>query len=94
MCTMRASELLAAVAVTPTCSTPKPLIDPANTSSPGPTSTGTDSPVIAETSRAVRPARMMPSVARRSPGLTIIWSPTCNSVEATMVSVPSRRTVA
>ncbi|CPB29982.1 Uncharacterised protein [Mycobacterium tuberculosis] len=50
--------------------------------------------MIAETSRAVRPARMMPSVARRSPGLTIIWSPTCNSVEATMVSVPSRRTVA
>ena len=53
--TMRANELSAALEVTSTSSTPVPLIDPANTSLPGPASTGTDSPVMAETSSAVRP---------------------------------------
>ncbi|SHW48473.1 Uncharacterised protein [Mycobacteroides abscessus subsp. abscessus] len=94
MRTMRASELSSAVVVTSTSSTPVPLIDPANTSSPGPASTGTDSPVMAETSSAVRPCPMMPSVATRSPGLTSIRSPIRNSVGATTISVPSRSTVA
>ena len=40
MCTIRARELSSAVVVTSTSSAPVPLIDPANTSSPGPASTG------------------------------------------------------
>ena len=92
--TIRASELSCAVVVTSTSSTPVPLIDPANTSSPSAASTGTDSPVMAETSSAVRPSRMIPSVAIRSPGLTSIRSPTRNSVGAVAILVPSRSTVA
>ena len=49
--------------MTSTSSTPPPLIAAASTSSPGSTSTGTDSPVIAERSSVERPRRMMPSVA-------------------------------
>ncbi len=92
--TMRANELSAALEVTSTSSTPVPLIDPANTSLPGPASTGTDSPVMAETSSAVRPEVMVPSVATRSPGLTSIRSPTRNSAGGMVISAPSRRTVA
>ncbi len=92
--TIRARELSSAVVVTSTSSTPVPLIDPANTSLPGLASTGTDSPVIAETSSAVRPVRITPSVAMRSPGLTSIRSPTRSSEGATTVSLPSRSTVA
>ena len=92
--TIRASELSCAVEVTSTSSTPVPLIDPANTSSPGPASTGTDSPVIAETSSAVRPVATRPSVASRSPGRTSIVSPTRSSHGATTSSSPPRSTVA
>ena len=94
MRTIRASELSSAVVLTSTSSTPVPLIDPANTSPPGPASTGTDSPVIAETSSAVRPVRITPSVAMRSPGLTTIRSPTRSCAGASTTSRPSRSTVA
>ena len=80
--------------VTCTSRAPVPLIDPANTSCPGPASTGTDSPVIADTSRAVRPETTSPSVATRSPGRTSIRSPTASSAGATVTWVPSRSTVA
>ena len=42
---------------------------------PGPPPIGTDSPVIAETSRLVRPEVITPSVAARSPGRNTITSP-------------------
>src|SRR5690606_16289316 len=90
--TMRANELSDAAAVTATSNTPVPLMAPANTSSPGPASTGTDSPVMADTSKALRPVTTVPSVATRSPGLTTITSPTRNCSGATVHSTPPRTT--
>ena len=88
------SELSVPAAVVSTSSTPAELIAPAGTSSPGATSSGMDSPVIAEVSRLERPDRMMPSVAIRSPGRTSISSPTSRSFASTSAAVPSRSTVA
>ena len=68
MCTIRASELSAAGGGDLDLDGAAAVDAPAWTSSPGPASTGTDSPVMAERSRLVRPARMTPSVAARSPG--------------------------
>jgi len=92
--TILARELSRAAAVTVTSRTPVPLMKPAKTSLPGPASVGTDSPVIAEVSSAVCPELIVPSVARRSPGLTIMVSPTTRSVGDTTSSRPPRRTVA
>ena len=94
MCTIRANELSSARAVTSISRTPEPLIDPAKTCSPGPTSIGIDSPVIAEVSSAVRPVLTTPSVASRSPGRTTIRSPTTRPSGAITTSRPLRRTVA
>ena len=52
-------------AVVSTSSAPAVLIAPAETVSPGSTSIGIDSPVIADVSRVERPVWMMPSVAIR-----------------------------
>ena len=92
MDTMRARELSAAAEVTVTSRAAVPLMDPANTSLPGPASTGTDSPVMAEVSRLVCPEVMVPSVARRSPGRTTSVSPTTSSAGSTVCSTPSRST--
>src|SRR5699024_1788468 len=68
--TIVVSELSVPAAVVSTSNAPAVLIAPADTVSPGSTSTGIDSPVIAEVSRLDRPVRTMPSVAIRSPGRT------------------------
>ena len=56
------------------------------TASPGPTSTGTDSPVTVEESSALCPEMITPSVAIRSPGFTTNWSPMCSWEMFTTVS--------
>ena len=83
--TIVVSELPVPAAVASTSRTPVVLIDPADTSMPGSTSTGIDSPVIADVSRLLRPARTMPSVAIRSPGRTTSTSPTRSSFASTSV---------
>ncbi len=59
------------------------------TASPGAASTGTDSPVKSEVSRAEEPSTMMPSVATFSPGRTANRSPTCRDEAGTTLSVRS-----
>ena len=63
------------------------------TSSPGPTSTGTDSPVSIETSTAEVPRSTTPSVATFSPGRTTNTSPTASrstgTRDSTEPSTPS-----
>ena len=56
------------------------------TASPGAASTGTDSPVRSEVSRAEEPSTMTPSVATFSPGRTANRSPTCRDEAGTMLS--------
>jgi len=90
--TIVVSELSVPAAVASTSSTPALLIAPADTASPGATSTGIDSPVIAEVSRLDRPERTSPSVATRSPGRTSSTSPTAISLAGTEAEVPSRST--
>ena len=62
------------------------------TSSPGATSTGTDSPVTRELSMLVRPVTTTPSVATFSPGRTTNSSPTASWSIGTRCSTPSRST--
>ena len=61
-------------------------------SSPGPTSTGTDSPVSMEASTADSPSTTRASVAIFSPGRTVKVSPTRSSDTGTVRSVPSSST--
>ena len=75
-----------------TSSTPFKLIVPAKTSSPVALSTGSDSPVIADVSKLLRPARTMPSVAIRSPGRTTSTSPTRSSFASTSTVASPRWT--
>ena len=56
------------------------------TASPGAASTGTDSPVRSEVSRAEEPSTMTPSVATFSPGRTVNRSPTCRDEAGTTLS--------
>ena len=62
--------------------------------SPGPTSIGTDSPVIRALSTDDAPDSTTASVAIRSPGRTTNSSPTCNCPIGMSTSRPSRKTVA
>ncbi len=62
------------------------------TGEPGPTSTGTDSPVSSDASIAEPPSRTTPSVATFSPGRTTKCSPTANSATGMRTSRPSRST--
>ena len=62
------------------------------TGSPGPTSTGTGSPVRREASIAEVPSSTMPSVATFSPGRTTNRSPTASWSTGMRSSTPSRRT--
>ena len=71
-----------------TTSRPWALTVPPVTWSPTPTSTGTDSPVTIERSRALAPSTTTPSVATRSPGRTTKRSPTCSVAAGTTVSTP------
>lgn len=62
------------------------------TASPGPTSTGADSPVSIEASTADVPSTTVPSVATFSPGRTTKWSPTASRSTGIRTSLPSRST--
>jgi hypothetical protein len=62
------SELSVPAAVASTSSTPELLIAPADTASPGSTSTGIDSPVIAEVSRLERPSGRSRRLRSARPG--------------------------
>ena len=64
------------------------------TSSSGPTSTGTGSPVSIDWSTAEVPSTTTPSVAIFSPGRTTKRSPTASSSMGTATSTPSRSTLA
>jgi len=65
-----------------------------NTASPGPLSTGIDSPVSMLSSNEDPPSTMVPSVGTFSPGLTTIRSPTETSSIGVATSTPSRSTEA
>ena len=93
-CTMVVRELSVPAAVASISRAPAVLIDPAETVSPGPTSTGMDSPVIAEVSRELRPVRTIPSVATRSPGRTTSTCPGRRSLASTSTVAPPARMVA
>jgi hypothetical protein len=77
-----------------TTSRPPALTVAPTTASPGPTSTGTLSPVNRLASTALVPLWTVPSVATRSPGRTTKRSPTRSSATGTSVSTPSRSTLA
>ena len=66
----------------------------AATLSPGPLSTGMDSPVRADSSTAEEPSTTTPSTGMDWPGRTTIRSPTRTSSTGTSVSTPSRSTEA
>ena len=77
-----------------TTSRPEAFTAAPGTPSPGPTSTGTGSPVSIEASTAEAPDSTSPSVAIFSPGRTTKRSPTASSSTGTRTSPPSRSTQA
>ena len=87
-----ASWVSAPTRVARTTSRPPALTVAPTTSSPGPTSTGTDSPVSMLASTADEPSTTRPSVATFSPGRTTKWSPTTRPPIGIRCSRPSRRT--
>ena len=94
-CTSRAiwaSSVSAPTLVARTTSRPPALTVAPVTASPGPTSTGTGSPVSSEASIADEPSSTTPSVATFSPGRTTKRSPTASSSIGMRCSAPSRST--
>ena len=87
-----ASWVSAPTRVARTRSSPPTFTVAPTTVSPGPTSTGTGSPVNIEASTAELPSTTTPSVAIFSPGRTRNTSPTPSCSTGTRISVPSRRT--
>ena len=87
-----ASWVSAPTRVARTSSRPPALTVAPTTGSPGPTSTGTDSPVSIAASIAEVPRVTTPSVATFSPGRTRNVSPTASSPTGTRTSRPSRST--
>ena len=69
---------------------PEVLMVAAETVSPGPLSTGTDSPVRAASLTALSPSKITPSTGMASPGRTAKVSPTATSPMGTVTSCPSR----
>ena len=69
-------------------------MEAAATLSPGPLSTGRDSPVRGDSSTAELPSTMTPSTGMDWPGRTATRSPTRTSSTGISASAPSRRTVA
>ena len=86
---MWASTPSPAVALTCSCSRPPPLSVPPVTLSPGPTSTGSGSPVSMLASIWLRPSTTWASAGTRSPGRNITRSPTSSSETGTSCS-PSK----
>ena len=95
-----ASWVSAPMRVARTMTRPPALTVAPATSSPGPTSTGTDSPVKSDRSTADVPSITTPSVANFSPGRTMNSSPTASwptgivasTYDAPVPSGPGRRT--
>ena len=87
-----ASAVSAPTRVARTTSRPPALTVAPVTASPGPTSTGTGSPVSSEASIADVPSSTTPSVAIFSPGRTTNRSPTASWSIGMRTSAPSRRT--
>ena len=73
---------------------PDLLMEAAATLSPGPLSTGRDSPVRADSSTAEAPSTTTPSTGMDWPGRTRSRSPTATSSTGSSTSRPSRRTTA
>ena len=90
---IRASWVSAPTRVARTTSRPPAFTQAPVTSLPGPTSTGTGSPVSIEASTAEVPVSTTPSVATFSPGRTTKASPTASCSAGTCVSTPSRSTL-
>ena len=82
-----ASCVSAPTRVARTTSRPPAFTVPPATASPGPTSTGTDSPVSMLASTADVPSTTSPSVAIFSPGRTTNRSPTARDSTGTRISV-------
>ncbi len=89
---MRASCVSAPIRLASTTSRPPALTVAPVTRSPGPTSTGTDSPVSMAASTAETPSTTVPSVAIFSPGRTTNRSPTARADTGTRSSPPLRST--
>ena len=70
------------------------MMEAAATLSPGPLSTGRDSPVRADSSTADWPSTITPSTGMDCPGRTTTRSPTWTSSTGISISTPSRTTVA
>ena len=87
-----ASAVSAPTRVARTTSRPPAFTVAPATLSPGPTSTGTDSPVSMPASTADVPPSTTPSVAIFSPGRTTNRSPTVSCSIGTRTSVPPRST--
>ena len=87
-----ASWVSAPTRVARTTSRPPTLTVAPVTASPGPTSTGVDSPVSNEASTADVPATTSPSVATFSPGRTTNSWPTSSRSTGSRDSTPSRST--
>ena len=83
---IRASVVPSPTRVARTSRAPEVLIVPPVTSSPTPTSTGTDSPVSRASSTALAPSTTTPSTAIFSPGRTAMRSPAARSSTATRSS--------
>ncbi len=88
-----ASWVSAPTRVAVTTSRPPTLSVAPTTGSPGPTSTGTASPVTSAASTAEVPSSITPSVAIFSPGRTTKRWPTASAVIAMRCSLPSCSTV-
>ena len=89
---MRATVESAATRVTFTSTSPSPLSVPAKTSSPGPFSTGTLSPVMGLWSMLLLPAATAPSMGTRSAGRTRTTSPMATSAMGTSAKSAPRFT--
>ena len=87
-----ASCVSAPTRVARTTSRPPALTVAPATASPGPTSTGTGSPVSSAASIAEAPSTTTPSVATFSPGRTTNRSPTASCATGIRLSTPSRST--
>ncbi len=89
---IRASCVSAPIAVARTSSRPPALTAPPTSAEPGPTSTGSVSPVTRDRSTAELPSTTRPSVATRSPGRTTKTCPTLSCSIGTERSPCSSRT--
>ncbi len=87
--TMRACTVSLPTPFATTVRVPRPLTVAAETVSPGPLGTGTDSPVNIDSSTWELPSRTRPSTGSGSPARTRTTSPTASDATGTSSSEPS-----